>query len=183
MIRTQPLGDRGDRDIGIQPDFDLIATRCDQRPRVRPQPWGGELRDSQGGNYVTDNPSNLGKYVTADSGLASTATPRRPCSLELPLQMRSTSPACQTNPRSAGKGSTVKRLRHSRGLSRRRRSGTAVEGDCRGHLRSAGASERPASPTARFWCGHRRGTWITTVLKGEVQRRFRGHSATYPERP
>ncbi|PYE11103.1 hypothetical protein DFR67_1473, partial [Williamsia limnetica] len=29
-------------------------------------PQGGELRDGQVGNYVTDNPINLGNYVTAD---------------------------------------------------------------------------------------------------------------------
>ena len=30
-------------------------------------PRGGELRDGRVRNYVTDNPSNLGNYVTADS--------------------------------------------------------------------------------------------------------------------
>ena len=45
MVITQPLGDRGDRDVGLQPRLDLIPVRRDQRPRLRPQPRIIEFRE------------------------------------------------------------------------------------------------------------------------------------------
>ena len=40
---------------------------CETHNRLPHRPRVVELRHSQGGNYVTDNPSKWGKYVTADT--------------------------------------------------------------------------------------------------------------------